>query len=415
MDSMKPIHPTNHDSLSTHSREYLARRPKAERSPLGQFLTPRALREALVEKVELRPGMMVLDPGVGTGEFLRTCLDREPGLECHGWDVDPEVLDPARALVPNAHLENKSALDAAPNEVFDLVIGNPPYYEIRTLDADARARYSRVISGRPNIFALFFLVGYNALKPGGTLAFVVPPSMNNGAYFNDLRSFILDSFSIEYLKVFEDPFLFEDAQTAVQLIVLRKGGNHTKYSVDLSIASNSPKERTIFTESPDRILSMYQGNQTLHNLGYVARTGTVVWNTKKSQLVREASKNSIPLIWAHNIGGNGEIILQPEHSKRPQYITGVQPFFGPAIAVNRITGSVGSGNLRCALIPESFTYVCENHVNVVTSRQNCDQKIDWPTLLKALRRPETNERIRLLTGNTQVSATELTHWVPLTL
>ena len=48
--------------------------------------------------------------------------------------------------------------------------------------------------------------------------------MNNGAYFNKLRRFILNNFSIEYLKIFDDPFLFEDVQTAVQLIVLRKGG-----------------------------------------------------------------------------------------------------------------------------------------------------------------------------------------------
>jgi hypothetical protein len=86
---------------------------------------------------------------------------------------------------------------------------------------------------------------------------------------------------------------------------------------------------------------------------------------------------------------------------------------GPAIVVNRITGSVGSGSLRCAMIPNGMDFVGENHVNVIVPQPEREQLVDWDLLLSALRKPEINERIRLLTGNTQVSATELTNWIPL--
>jgi len=89
------------------------------------------------------------------------------------------------------------------------------------------------------------------------------------------------------------------------------------------------------------------------------------------------------------------------------------PLVGPAIVVNRITGSVGSGSLRCALIPEGMEYVAENHVNVIIPRQGADQLATLDEVLNALRSPNINERVRLLTGNTQISATELTHWIPL--
>ncbi len=401
------------EQLSGLSLGYLASRPKDERKSIGQFLTPRALRDALVKHVGLAPGMRVLDPGVGTGEFLATCRDACSDLELEGWDIDEPALDVARQLVPEAKLELRSALDAPPSGAFDVVIGNPPYYEMRSMDVAHKKAYASVISGRPNIFSLFFAVGLNQLRPGGRLAYVVPPSMNNGAYFANLRSHILERGAVEYLEVIEDKFLFADVQTAVQLIVIRKGQQSSRYAVDLGELSGSPKHRIMFSAHSDAIRGQYAGRSSLWALGYEAVTGTVVWNTKKDQLRREAEESAIPLIWAHNIQSAREIILTPEHPKKPQYVLGVKAEVGPAVVVNRITGSVGTGSLRCALIPPGMAYVGENHVNVIRARRGARQAVGWDQLLALLRTPGVNERVRLLTGNTQLSASELTHWLPL--
>ena len=399
--------------LSPESVAYLKRRPKSERSPLGQFLTPRSLREELVGQVPLAPGMRVLDPGVGTGEFLKTCLEHCSLISTTGWDVDPAALEVAKNLVPSAQLHQRSALEKWDGEPFDVVIGNPPYFEMRDLDPDTRSEFRNVISGRPNIFSLFFEAGFRVLKDGGYLAYVVPPSMNNGAYFDRLRDFILKHFSIEFFRVFDNPFLFEDAQTAVQLIVLKKGSSSNRYWLDLGDASGSPKKRKVFVENKEEFLERFKGKPTLYKLGYQAITGSVVWNTRKQDLRRHREDGSVPLIWAHNIGEGREISLQDDHPKRPQYVNHSRPQLGPAIVVNRITGSVGSGSLRCAVVPEGMEYVAENHVNVIIPRQDADQHATWDEILDALRSPNINERVRLLTGNTQISATELTHWIPL--
>ena len=398
--------------LHDESLRYLATRPKAERSPIGQFLTPRVLREALVAQVPLMAGMRVLDPGVGTGEFLRTCVESCPNVIPFGWDIDEPVLEIAKSLVPEAHLSLRSALDDWGGDPFDVVIGNPPYFEIRNIDTKLRADFADVIAGRPNIFALFFEAGWRVLRDGGYLAFVVPPSMNNGAYFDKLRTFILKHFSIEFLEVYNDPFLFEDVQTAVQLIVLRKGGHASKFVVDLGNLSSSPKSRSIFAADPTTFGEAFKGRRTLHQLGYKAVTGSVVWNTRKSDLHSQQISGSIPLVWAHNITAANYVALNDQHPKRPQFISNVSALRGPAIAVNRITGSVGSGSLRCALVPPEMEFVGENHVNVVIPRPDSPQLVGWEDLLNALRHPGINDRVRMLTGNTQVSATELTYWIP---
>lgn len=401
------------EELSPESQAYLARRPKSERSGIGQFLTPRTLRERLVDHVPFSPGDKVLDPGVGTGEFLRTCSDRVRGLELHGWDIDPQALVVARELVPEAKLENRSALEVDAPAEFDVVIGNPPYFEIRGIDPDVRRRYQSVLAGRPNIFSMFFQVGLDALKPGGHLGYVVPPSMNNGAFFAALRAYIVKESEIEFLEVYSDKLLFQDAQTAVQLIVLKKGRQSDRYMVDLGVLGNSPRHRILFSENPESVRSLYQGRSTLWHLGYEAVTGKIVWNEHKSALRDEPEEGTVPLVWAHNITDSETIELTTEHPKKKQYVISGRGELGPAIVVNRITGSVGSGSLRCALVPDGMQFAGENHVNVIKRRSGATPLLDLADVLAALRHDGVNERVRLLTGNTQLSATELTHWLPL--
>lgn len=393
--------------------KYLEGRPKEERSPIGQFITPRSLRQELVQTLDLKPGMRVLDPGVGTGEFLATCLEVEADLYVEGWDIDEKAAAVAEQLVPRARIKVLSALQQEPTESFDIVVGNPPYFEIRNLDPYLRRKFCHVIGGRPNIFSLFFAVGLGALKPGGKLGFVVPPSMNNGAFFAKLRSFLLANSSIEFLKVFDDSKMFTDAQTAVQLIVLQKDSRSQDFTVDLGELARSHLHRTIFVENRERFVQEFKGKTTLWNLGYEAITGTLVWNQHKEKLRKFEGVDSVPLLWAHNITEAREIVLDENHPKRPQYVLTSESMRGPAIIVNRITGSVRHGSLRCAIVPENFQFLGENHVNIIRRRSGAQPLVDWDELLDLLRAPNINERIQALTGNTQISCVELTHYLPL--
>jgi len=393
--------------------KYLESRPKEERSPIGQFITPRKLREALVKEVGLESGMKVLDPGVGTGEFLSTCSEFADNLVLEGWDIDNRAAEVAKQLVPNATIKVLSALEQDWSQEFDIVIGNPPYFEMRNLEPSLRLKYQSVIGGRPNIFSLFFMVGLGALREGGRLGYVVPPSMNNGSFFSKLRTYISQTSSIKFLKVFEDSKLFVDAQTAVQLIVLEKGKSSQNFILDLGKLGKSGMERKIFVENPRAFAQEFENKTTLWNLGYEAITGTLVWNQHKEELRSAPEAGCVPLLWAHNISQDREIKLDESHPKKPQYVKSSTYLTGPAIIVNRITGSVGQGNLRCAIVPDGMGFLGENHVNVIRKRKGFEQAVDWHQLLDLLRSPDINVRIQKLTGNTQISCVELTHFLPL--
>lgn len=395
--------------FSDITESWLRSAPLARRKALGQFMTPRGVRDSLLRDLPLWPGIRVLDPGVGTGEFLRSVLDREPAAELHGWDTAPEMIAAANQLVPEATLQLRSALDPYLGEPFDLVIGNPPYFQFRAAP-EVRRHFAQVISGRPNIFALFFQAGLDALTPNGTLAYVVPPSMNNGSYFEALRRYIVSLGSVSRLTVIRDSSLFADANTAVQLLTIRLGDTHQPHVYRRDCMSSGFR-RTILAEHPHLLEHEFHNRTTLWEAGFRALTGTIIWNQRRDSLRSNPTPSAARLIWAENIR-RGELDFDSVRSKRLPFVVTDRVLHGPAVVTNRIVGAVGRGELRSAVIPAGMPFVGENHVNVVVPRGDAEPRFTWEQLNARLLDPQIAHRVNLLTGNTQISATELTHLIP---
>ncbi len=281
-----------------------------------------------------------------------------------------------------------------------------------------------MISGRANVFALFFKAALDLASPGGTLAFIVPPSMNSGAYFEALREHIVARASITDLTVLEGSGLFEGANTAAQLLVLEIGGSPADRFVFEHSEPGAGFRRVVFSESAERLRQGFAGRRTLWQLGFEAVTGTVVWNQRRGDLRRRAGPGTVPLIWSQDLRGGLFDPERPEkHSARhgarqrqdrPGHVVSRRRMTGPALLVNRVVGAVGRGEIRTVLVPEGMEFLAENHVNLVRQRPGPDRNpADWSALQRAIEAPGTGDRARLLTGNTQVSATELTHLLPL--
>ncbi|NPV83145.1 MAG: SAM-dependent DNA methyltransferase [Candidatus Aminicenantes bacterium] len=386
------------------------------RKSLGQYFTPKSIREALIKRLPNDiENPRILDPACGTGEFLFTAKEYFSNPDLFGWEIDKKLVDIAVKIVPEAKIvQRDSLLDETYNQ-FDFVIGNPPYYEFKP-SKELRNKFGLVINGRTNIFSLFIYQGIKWLKPGGYLAFVVPSSMNNGAYFLNLRKYISDQSNIEYLHIIEDAMVFHGALQSTMLLILKKGRNQGNYIF-------KKNGILIFSEDADYIKKSFDDKETLSDLGFIVKTGRLVWNQNKHLLTNNPSEG-IPLIWAHNIG-NGELIFPVlNKDSKPQYVKINNYDKGPAIVVNRITGSVKASKLKAALIPPGMKFVAENHVNVIFPPKNRDSFLfnsssyykDSVNLLKNIIQQIISEEsmniIRCITGNTQVSKNELEKLLP---
>jgi len=334
--------------------EYMSEVNVEYRKSLGQYFTPESIREKILSKLPKKGNPKILDPGCGTGEFLLTAKEYFENPKLYGWDIDEKLVRISQKLVPDAQIEKTDALKRNDYGKYDFVIGNPPYYEFCP-DAETKKKFREIINGRVNIYALFVYQGINLLKRGGYLAFVVSPSMNNGAYFANLRSFIVRNCNIEYLSVLDSPNLFYEALQSVMLLILKRGENKGDYI----FRKNGV---LVFSERVDYLTKAFEGKTTLSGLGYTVKTGRLVWNQNKCLLTNDAEGN-IPLIWSYNVTPDG---LKLGNHKRPQYIKITEGYdAGPAIVVNRIVGRPGSGRIRATLVPQGMKFIGGNHVNVV--------------------------------------------------
>jgi len=386
------------------------------RKSLGQYFTPRSIREALINRLPntiINP--KVLDPGCGTGEFLITAKQYFKNPELHGWDIDEKLVNIAKKTIPQAKLKSLDALLNQDYGEYDFIIGNPPYYEFSP-SKEIKKRFGEIINGRVNIFGLFIYQGIKWLKDGGYLAYVVPPSMNNGAYFSKLRKFIMENANIEYLHILDDPKLFNDALQSTMLLILKKGENRGNYLF-------KKNGILIFSEKTEFLEKSFKNKLTLHDLGYEVKTGRLVWNQNKHLLTNNPN-TEVPLILAHNITPEG-LKMPIINKEKPQYVKTNDYDVGPAIVVNRITGTVKSTKLKAVIIPPKVKFIAENHVNVIfpPSRQK-QMKLDLENktpkvslslinIANQLSSKEKLEIVKNITGNTQISKTELEKLFPL--
>ena len=394
------------EEYTKESIDYLNNADLKKRKNLGQYFTPKSIRELLLSKLPKKSNAYILDPACGSGEFLLSCEKYFKNPNLNGFEIDKNLVSIASKLIKNSNIKNIDALNIDIKNKYDYVIGNPPYFEIR-LNEKLKSKHFEIIKGRVNIFSLFIKIGLEALKDEGYLAYVVPPSMNNGAYFSKLREYIIKNSSLEYLHIIDGADNFHSANQKVMLIILKK--TNTKKSNKYIFEKNGI---TIFTENKKFLNEVYKNTVCLKEIGYGVKTGSIVWNEHKEKLTNDKN-NSTLLIWASNII-DGKIII-PNTKNKPQYIKNIPKDLiikSRVVAVNRITGSSKDINIKSAIVNEK-EFVCENHVNVIYMSKNANQNYSLEDILNALRDETNMKAMRLISGNTQVSKTELERLLPI--
>lgn len=395
------------EEYTKESIDYLKNTDIKKRKKLGQYFTPKSIRELLLSKLPKKDNADILDPACGSGEFLLSCKKYFKNPILYGFDIDKKLINISSKLVKNASIKNFDFLNIDINKKkYDYIIGNPPYFELK-LNEEIKKKYFDIIKGRVNIFSLFIKTGLDLLKDGGYLAYVVPPSMNNGAYFSKLREYIIKNSSLEYLHIIDGADNFHLANQKVMLIILKK--TNSKKSSKYIFKKNGI---TIFTEDKKFLSDAYKNTVSLKEIGFGVKTGSIVWNEHKEKLTNDKN-NSTLLIWASNIN-NGKIIIGYTKGK-PQYIKNISNDLiikSRVVVVNRITGSSKEINIKAAIVNEK-EFVCENHVNVIYMSKNANCNYSLEDIFKALQDKTNIKVMRLISGNTQISKTELERLLPI--
>jgi len=409
--------------LMDTSEQYYKDTSLEHRKKHGQYFTPESLKERALSVVgPLKSGAKVLENSCGSGEFIKSILEKNTEIDITAYDIDSTLVELVREQFPSVdcHCQDYLLLEHKP--IYDYVIGNPPYFQMTRKEAKEKGyeKLLDVCGGKPNIYSLFVRASIDSLAPDGHLVFVVPTSMNNGADFKKLRNYIIDTCDIENMIVYGAKE-FDAALQNVMILHLRRLKESEKNNGNYIFSKSNIN---IFSDDVSSLEKAFVDGKTLEELGFDVFTGNLVWNQNKDFMSRDSKDNV--LLWTCNIVDNNIVLDHPRLClERPedvpdapkyqkgQYVKkGVNIFTleGRCIIVNRITGSGANARIRAAIYDQQGQYYIENHLNYIIEKKTalCSLNEIYDILIKQ----ETTDFIKKLTGNTQISKNELLRLVP---
>jgi predicted type IV restriction endonuclease len=127
------------------------------------------------------------------------------------------------------------------NGGFDVIIGNPPYYNIKS-DSELRKLedYKFLSNGVVNVSALFMKHAIDLLKPHGYLGFIIPKSFTYVDSWKPLRDFLYSN--TQLLKVVDVSEAFKEVLLEQVIVVVKKQQPKEKGIVSIISHLNSDKQ-----------------------------------------------------------------------------------------------------------------------------------------------------------------------------
>jgi len=130
---------------------------------------------------------------------------------------------------------------------FDVIVGNPPYVRIQTLDKTEVEFFNQNFesaTGNYDIYVLFVERAMQLLKPGGVMGFILPNKFMQSDYGMGLRKILSEQKVVAQVLDFGDAQVFQGASTYTCVLILRKQNNpdfeYTLVPDPTTIITNTP-------------------------------------------------------------------------------------------------------------------------------------------------------------------------------
>ena len=206
----------------------------ALRKARGAFFTPPAIASFIAQWALRDVEDRVLEPSTGDAEFLVHAVARLRELgaerpEVYGSELHDWSAREGRRRVSEAggvaQVDVGDFFERPTGELFDAVIGNPPYIRFQDFAGAQRVRARKAalrggvaLSGLASAWAAFTVHAALQLTPGGRLGFVLPAELLSANYAGPVRRFLFESFERVELVLFEER-VFAEAETEAVLLL----------------------------------------------------------------------------------------------------------------------------------------------------------------------------------------------------
>lgn len=223
---------------------------------LGQYFTPRAVADFMLELAKVSHDAQVLEPACGAGVFLEA-LQQRGFHEIMAFEVDAQLAQ------NYDFVQHQSFVSAHIAAQFDLIIGNPPYIGWKKLpqtlkqELDESPLWQAYCNHLCDYLFIFILKSVELLKPGGELIFICPEYWINTTHSQPLRNYLSERGHFECFYHFSETPIFEQAHisTVIFKYIKRKGSPSltmmvTKYTSQ-KVLNSSILQKIANTQTPN--------------------------------------------------------------------------------------------------------------------------------------------------------------------
>ncbi|MFA5032756.1 MAG: Eco57I restriction-modification methylase domain-containing protein [bacterium] len=443
----------------------------------GQFFTPDKVSRFMANLFEIKQDTIrLLDPGAGTGMLIAAFCEnllnlgvKNIYLTVDAYENDSgvlsvlkDVLEDCKKRLINAgnefqyniyqedfilynerYLEKPNLFWANSknnNVLYDFVICNPPYYKLNKSSSQSIAM-SEIVSGQPNIYALFMALSAHMLDTGGEMVFITPRSFCSGLYYKKFREWILKNVKVTNIHIFESRKDVFDKDNVLQenvIIKLKKTDKNDRITVTSSETKSFdntkkitvPYDNAIYHKNGDTFIripttlldleilhTIDTWPKTLKELGLEISTGPVVpFRAEKHLISKLTEKQEAPLIWMHNLQ-NTKVVYPLKKSGKQEAIRicdETKSLLLPLknyVLLKRFSSKEQKKRLYAAVLLESeFPYKTiglENHVNYIHKPNGTLSVYEVLGIAAILNTNIVDSFFRTFNGNTQVNATDI--------
>ena len=377
----------------------------------GIYFTPRSQIKYIIDYLKENLTLnikSILEPSCGSCEFIKYMDDKMWKCNVTAIERNEQIY---KTIVYNKYVNlivnfsNQDFLRANIKGKFDLIVGNPPYFNINKKLIDTK--YYEHFEGRPNIYIIFILKCIELLNEKGVCAFVLPINFLNCIYYNKTREHINNTCKILDIKIYKNDKFIDTIQKTCSLIIQKEKSDNSEYIYERNgIKSFHTKENI------KRMKMLSEGKETIQSIGFSVSVGTVVWNQCKDILTTDETQTR--LIYSSDLKKDNQIVKSEFKDLQKKNYIQQQGYNDPILIVNRGYGN-GDYKFNYAVV-DMKNYLIENHLIVIKSKQNGTRKeiIEaLNTISKSFSNKETCEFIELYFSNNAMNCREIESIIPI--
>ena len=271
----------------------------------GSFYTQSKIAESIVNWAIRSSNDCILEPSFGDGIFIDKSFYRYKAFgntnpNITAIEIQPEVVERVRMQLPFKSLNMliSDFLSLNLDNMYDAVIGNPPYVGIKKLPSEQRLTARNIIDKHdvqcPNNGSLWFpfvLHSITAIKPNGRLAFVLPFEITYTRYAYGLWRILSQHFSnLSICRIYEDFFPNVDVETVI-LFAEGKGGKTSGVEYNIYATVNDLLKNNVAQRKQISLQNVISSDKPFISTILTSTQQQLLQRIKKQDIVKPIIKN----------------------------------------------------------------------------------------------------------------------------